>query len=114
MVISLPRGKYTDEMVSWGCQFEDVEIDRRGTNPLNEIKLIKYYRNLLKKVQPDVVLTYSIKPNSYMGWLCGKKRIPFIANITGLGSAILNGGIVGKISLAIYRFGLRKAQMVFF
>jgi len=112
--LSLPRGKYTDEMQRWGCVFSDVNIDRRGMNPLNEIKLIALYKKLLQNVNPDVVLTYSIKPNSYVGHLCAKKKIPYIANITGLGSAIVGGGLLGKVSLLLYRIGLRKAQMVFF
>lgn len=112
--ISLPKGKYTAEMQSWGCRFEEAEIDRRGTNPISEIKLISYYNSLLDRVRPDVVLTYSIKPNSYAGKLCAMKHIPYIANVTGLGSAIIGGGILCGISLILYRMGLRKAEIVFF
>lgn len=112
--VSLPKGKYTNELINWGCKFEDVEIDRRGTNPINEIKLIAYYNKLLNRIKPDIVLTYSIKPNSYAGSLCAIKNIPYIANITGLGSAIINGGLLSKISLLFYKIGLRKARIVFF
>lgn len=37
-----------------------------------------------------------------------------MANVTGLGTAIENGGLMQKISLALYKRGLRKAQKVFF
>ena len=112
--ISLPEGKYTKALMNIGCVFEKLEIDRRGMNPIHEITLIRAYGHLLNKVMPDVVLTYSIKPNIYLGFLCAKKRIPYIANITGLGSAIENKGLYQKIVLLLYRIGLRKAYMVFF
>lgn len=111
--ISVPDGKYVREMEKMGCVFEDIEIDRRGMNPLNEIKLISQYKKLLKKVKPDVVLTYSIKPNVYLGHLCARKKIPYIANVTGLGSAIRAGGLSAALTRFLYRIGLRKARMVF-
>lgn len=112
--ISIPKGRYTEEFIKWGCKFEDVEIDRRGINPNRENKLIGYYKRLLDRIKPDIVLTYSIKPNAYVGNLCAVKNIPYIANITGLGSAINNGGILCDVSLFLYKTGLRKAKMVFF
>lgn len=68
---------------------------------------------LLKKLKPDVVLTYTIKPNIYGGMACQLRRIPYIANITGLGSAIENGGLLRLFSVALYKVGLRKASCVF-
>ncbi len=111
--ISIPKGKYTQQMIDLGCCFHDLQIARRGMNPFQETKLILEYMRLLKKVQPDIVLTFSIKPNVYLGFLCGKKGIPYIANVTGLGSSIQGGGITAKIMLFLYRIGLKKAQMVF-
>ena len=111
--ISVPRGKYTDKMVQMGCHFEELKIDRRGMNPLQEVRLIRDYVRLLNKVKPDIVLTYSIKPNVYLGYLCGRKGIPYIANVTGLGTSIQNKGISSKLTVLLYRIGLRKAGMVF-
>jgi galacturonosyltransferase len=69
---------------------------------------------LLKKIKPDVVFTYTIKPNVYGGMACALKRIPYIANVTGLGTAVQNGGIMQKLTLTLYKLGLKKAKMVFF
>ena len=111
--ISVPKGKYTCEMEKFGCVFEDLKIDRRGMNPANEIKLLSDYKKLLKKVEPDVVLTFSIKPNVYLGHLCAKRKIPYIANVTGLGSALQSHGVSTILTRVLYRWGLRRAQMVF-
>ena len=38
----------------------------------------------------------------------------YAANITGLGTAVENAGLMQKVTLALYKLGLKKAQMVFF
>ncbi len=68
----------------------------------------------IKKVKPDIVFTYTIKPNVYGGMSCARLGVPYVANVTGLGTAIANGGFLQKISLILYKVGLRKAQKVFF
>lgn len=51
-------------------------------------------KKILNSVKPDVVLSYIIKPNVYEGMMCTLTKIPYIANITGLGTAVENGGIL--------------------
>ena len=112
--ISLPYGEFVDNMVQMGCVYHNVEFDRHGTNPIKELGQISYYKKLIKQVLPDVVLTYTIKPNVYGGMACAALKVPYFCNITGLGTAIENPGIMQKISLTLYRLGLKKARKVFF
>lgn len=113
--ICVPDGEYVNKMEAMGCQFIPCNVlDRRSTNPIKDLKLIKFYKETLIKVSPDVVLTYTIKPNVYGGWVCRKQKIPYLPNITGLGTTIENGGILAKISIALYKIGLKKASCVFF
>lgn len=113
--ICLPNGQYVPEMVEWGCQFISCELlDRHGTNPLKELKLISYYKKVLLEIKPDIVFTYTIKPNVYGGMVCGKLNIPYVANITGLGTAVENPGVMQKITLMLYRLGLKHAKKIFF
>ena len=115
VMICLPDGEYIKDMTDMGCKFIACNLlDRRGTNPVKEIKLIDYYTKLLKKEKPDIVFTYTIKPNVYGGMVCGKLGIPYAANITGLGTAVENAGPMQKVTLTLYKMGLKKAQMVFF
>ncbi len=97
-----------------GCEFRGMDIEAHGTNPLKELQLITAFKKQLRELKPDVVLTYTIKPNVYGGMACAALGIPYIANITGLGTAVENGGVMQKLALGLYRRGLRKAQMVFF
>lgn len=112
--IALPYGDYVDSLVQMGCIFHATEFQRRGKNPINDFILLNKYNDLLREVSPMAVLTYTVKPNIYGGIICTLRKVPYIANITGLGTAIENGGLMQKLLLALYKLGLRKAQKVFF
>lgn len=112
--IALPNGEFIPELEKIGCHFVETEVDRRGMNPLHDIGLYRQYRKILKKLKPDLVIGYTIKPNVYGGFACRMATIPFAANITGLGSAIEGGGVLQKLVFAMYKAGLAKAKVVFF
>ena len=112
--IVLPRGNFVDELVQMGCIFHATEFQRRGTNPFSDLALLNKYRSLLREVSPVAVLTYTIKPNIYGGIACAERNIPYIANITGLGTAVENAGVLQIITTTLYKFALRKAKKVFF
>lgn len=113
--VSVPHGDYWEKIQALGCTMVlNDKMSRRGTNPVTDLRLLFHYHKILKTIKPDCVLTYSIKPNAYLGFLCGWKKISYIANITGLGTAVENGGLLSKISIFLYKIGLRKAKKVFF
>lgn len=112
--VSLPDGGFIPQLKEIGCKFIDTSISRRGTNPITDFKLLMNYKRIIKEVKPDVVLTYTIKPNIYGGLACKMSGVPYIANITGLGTAVENGGLLQKITLFLYRSALKKARCVFF
>lgn len=112
--ISLPDGGFLPELVRIGCQFIDTPVDRRGMNPLRDGKLFRRYRSILREIRPDLVLTYTIKPNIYGGLACRMAHVPYAVNITGLGSAIENGGWLKRFVLALYKPALKGAKVVFF
>lgn len=97
-----------------GCKLIFQEISRRGTNPLKDFGLMLQYRKLIKQVKPDVVLTYTIKPNLYGGMACQLCGVPQIANVTGLGTAVEYPGWLQKLTILLYKIGLRRTKMVFF
>ncbi|WP_455509155.1 glycosyltransferase family 4 protein [Butyricimonas paravirosa] len=93
---------------------EDVDIDRRGTNPIKDIKLLFHYVWLFRKYRPDIVCTFTIKPNIYGSIAADILKIPHINNITGLGSGFQNGGFVQRIVKLLYKLALGKSKKVFF
>ena len=112
--VSLPDEEKAPALAREGCKVFHTPIDRRGVNPVRDIRLFADYFRLMRRIKPDVVLTYTIKPNIYGNLCCRILRIPYLANITGLGSAFENGGLVQKIVVFLYRMALKKAQCIFF
>ncbi len=112
--ISLPDGEFVQELVNIGCKYIDTPFERHGKNPLQELKLRGLYQQIIKDIQPDIVFSYTIKPNIYGGMACKSLNIPCIMNITGLGTAVENGGIMQKFMLMLYRLSLPGAKKVFF
>ena len=114
VTVAVPHNDRWDELLHLADRVIELPIDRRGMNPLHDSKLFHQYRAILKEVKPDLVLTYTIKPNIYGGLACRMAHIPYAVNITGLGSAIENGGWLKKFVLALYKPALKGARVVFF
>lgn len=117
VVVCFPNGPFGEgEETSrqYGCRFIENKIDRRGTNPLRDVSLIKDYYTIIKKEKPDVVLAYTVKPDVYGGVVCRILKVPFIPNITGLGKALDEKGLVQKLTIGLYKIAVAKARCVFF
>ena len=114
VIISAPLDDKAHFFEEMGCELIDTEFNRKGMNPLKDFALMLRYRKLLKQTKPDVVLSYTIKPNLYGGMACQLRHVPQIANITGLGSAVENPGWLQRLTIILYKVGLRKAHTVFF
>ncbi|MFI3214446.1 MAG: glycosyltransferase family 4 protein [Eubacteriales bacterium] len=112
--ISVPDEKRTKELEEEGCHIIKTHINRRGMNPVQDMGLVKSYMQLIGMVKPDLILTYTIKPNIYGGLCANMLRVPYITNITGLGTTFERGGMVKKLVVFLYRVALAKAVCVFF
>lgn len=111
--ISLPYGERVEDLKNAGCQYIETDIDRRGTSILKDFKLMLKYRKIVKDVKPDVILTYTIKPNIYGGIVARITKTRYIANITGLGTALENQGLLQKITIKLYKVALKKVDCCF-
>lgn len=114
VVISLPDGDMVRPLEEMGCTFVDTPVDRRGINPVTDFWLFLNYLKLLRREKPDLVITYTIKPNIYGGLACRLLGVPYAGNITGLGSAFQKQGLLRKLVTALYKLSLKKAKVVFF
>lgn len=112
--VALPKGTFYDELVAIGCKYIVTELDRHGTNPFKELRVVSLYKKIIREIKPDIVFTYTIKPNVYAGMACAALKVPYVANITGLGTAVETPGFMQFITTHLYKYGLRKAQKVFF
>lgn len=113
VVLSMPFVGHEDDFKAMGLRCINTEIDRRGINPKTDLKLMQIYRKLLKEECPDMAITYSIKPNIYAGLACSMMKIPFSANVQGLGTAFQRKGLAQFVTI-LYKTALRKSRVVFF
>lgn len=114
VIISSPNGTKIEALKALGCSYIETEFNNRATSIKEDLLLIRQYRKVIRTTQPDVVLTYMIKPNIYGGIAARKEKIPVIANITGLGTALHNKGLSQKVIITLYRFAFKKVHLVFF
>ena len=102
------------ELKDMGCRLLGLNAKRHSTNPLSDIKLYHEYKTILNSEKPDIVLTYNIKPNIYGGLACQKLKIPYLPNITGLGTPVEYPGPMQSITTRLYRMGVQGSDCVFF
>ena len=87
VIVAAPFQTGEEVFESMGIRCTETKMQRRRVQVLSELRLLQAYKRVLCLEKPDLVLTYAIKPNIYMGFLCTCYRIPFYATVQGLGSA---------------------------
>lgn len=114
VVVSVPAELKSDQLEKMGCRVINTKVDRRGVNPVKDMKLLSQYKKMLRREKPDLVITYTIKPNVYGGMACRNLGIPYAVNITGLGTTFQKEGLLRKLVTQLYKKALKKAKVVFF
>ena len=114
MLISCPYGPKFELMEDIQFRYDNPEIDRRGTNVVADGKLFLHYRKVFKKERPDVVLTYTAKPNVYASVAARTLGIPYINNVTGIGSVVNMTGLKKAFILSLFKRAYRGAACVMF
>lgn len=117
VIVSMPEcdDENRELIESYGCKVIFTDMERRGMNPLKDLSLLRRYKKLVKEVNPDKVITYTIKPNIYGSLACKSCKVPHYCNVTGLGSAFMaDGGLMRRLVSVMYRFSMNKADKIFF
>lgn len=113
VILSLPEDPDNKFFEDMGCKIIITPIDRRGVNPVKDLKLIAFYKKMIKNVAPDIVYSYTIKPNIY-GALAINKKFKQICTITGLGTFFVEKSFITPIAIFLYQISIPRAYKVFF
>jgi glycosyltransferase involved in cell wall biosynthesis len=113
VVFICPYDKYA-ENIKKNFDYINIDIDANGVNPIKDLRTIYRYYTIYKKIRPDVVLQYTIKPNIYGTIAASILKIPAINNIAGLGTLFIKQNIVTKIAKLLYKISQSKATKIFF
>jgi glycosyltransferase involved in cell wall biosynthesis len=114
VVVLAPRDEYTDRIVASGVAHRHIGLDAKGRNPLRDLAAIFAFARAYRSLEPDLVLQYTVKPNIYGSIAARWLGVPAINNVTGLGTAFDNAGVLQSLVRALYRFAFRKVRKVFF
>lgn len=112
--ISTPSDDENFFFSNLGCKIISTPVDRRGINPINDLKLIIDYIRIMKKIKPDIIFSYTIKPNIYGCIASNVMRKKQISNITGTGATFLKKNAVSKITKILYRISIKSSYKVLF
>jgi glycosyltransferase involved in cell wall biosynthesis len=109
-----PTDDYTAKLTEAGCIHHALKMDSRGANPLKDLALIFELYSTYKKVKPDVILHYTIKPNVYGALAASFLKIPVVNNVCGLGTVFLKNDLLSAFAMFLYRISFRFPKKVFF
>lgn len=112
--ISSPHDERNGYFEKLGCTMIDTPMSRRGMNPAEDIKLVRQYKKMMAELKPDVIFSYTIKPNIYGAMASNPLGMKQICNITGTGATFLKENLLSKLVRQLYRMSIRKCYKVFF
>lgn len=114
VAICLPYGPKVDILTEAGASFIPLKIEGRGKNPFKDFFLMRDLKRIFIDYKPDIILMYTTKADIYGGIVAGKLRIPFLLNVSGLGTATGENGLLQALMIYLYRKAVKNADCVFF
>lgn len=114
IVCIAPKDDYSEKLEDLGFEYHEIKMNNKGTDPVEDAKLVLAFYKLYKEMSPDVLLQYTIKPNIYGSMAAGMLGIPVISNISGLGTVFLNDKLSSKIARFLYKVALKVPKKVFY
>lgn len=88
-----------------------------GTVVLNPIKAVQFFLKLIreiKQIQPDIIFSFTIRPNLFGSIAARLLGLPIVSNVTGTGPLTKDNGFVYRLIRLAYKFAFLRNQRVFF
>ena len=112
--ISMPEDERNEYFAQLGCEIIVTPMSRRGMNPAQDISLLHRYKRIMREVQPDIIFSYTIKPNIYGTMASNALHYKQVCNVTGTGATFLHENLLAKLVRVLYRHSMKYAYKVFF
>ena len=114
VTVLAPRDDATAKLEGLGCHMRSLEMSVKGLNPIEDLKLQRRFRQIYGEERPDAVLSYTIKNNVFGARAANASGLPFVPNVTGLGTAFLSGRLLQTVTEQLYRRSFAPLPTVFF
>ena len=110
-----PEDRFSEKLVKHGFHFIPVHcLKRKGTNPVEDLRLLMEFRRIYKKEKPALVLHFTVKPNIYGTIACRLLGIKSLCSITGLGYLFMKKGFLNAVAKTLYKTALSYSLQVAF
>jgi glycosyltransferase involved in cell wall biosynthesis len=109
-----PEDEFSFKLGKSGCHHIHLEMDNKGLNPIRDLMMKKRLSERYKEINSDLILHYTIKPVIYGSMAASNLGIPFVNNITGLGTTFIKRNWVTWLVKRLYRTSQKNANHVFF
>lgn len=109
-----PEDEYTKKIQHKCTEYHPLIMQNTGSDPLQDLSLFKQLFNLYRKLQPDVILHYTIKVNIYGSLAARLLGIPMINNVSGLGTVFTHPNFSTRVAKILYKLAFRGKMHVFF
>lgn len=114
VIILAPRDESVSRLRELGAVHIPLAMSAKGLNPLEALRVIFMLRAIFREIRPGAILSFTIKNNLFGALAAKSLAIPFLPNVTGLGTAFLSGGILESVAVTLYRYAFRDLPIVFF
>lgn len=114
VVALAPPDRYSEKLAAVGVEYEPIEMDKQGISPVRDLLLLWRYYRILRRINPDIYLGYTAKPNIYGSLAAHAHGIPVINNVSGLGTAFIRKDWLTRVVGALYKLAFRQSSLVFF
>lgn len=114
VVAITPADDFVGQLEQIGVKHFDVRLASSGVNPAQDLRYYQSLKKILGQVRPDVILSFTIKPNIFGSLAAHRLRIPIICNVSGLGTVFLWKGWVKWVAKRLYRQAFYRADFIFF
>lgn len=114
VTVVAPYDDFFDKLEKIGCNVVELTLASKGVNPLEDAKLLVVLYQVYRKIRPDCIIHYTIKPNIYGSIAAKLAKVPSLAVTTGLGYTFINNSVVAKIAKKLYKLAFRFPREVWF
>lgn len=114
VTVLAPMDKSVAALTTMGCHVIPLRMSQKGLNPFEAIQVTKTMAGVFRSQQPDVVFAYTVKNNIFGAAAAKSCGIPFLPNVTGLGTAFLSGRMLRMVAEILHKCAFHKLETVFF
>jgi len=114
LLAAAPPDSYGSLLRDRGICFYPLRMNSQATDPIHDFRLFLRLFSLYRRLRPDVVLHFTIKPNIYGSVAAGLLGIPSIGNVTGLGNVFSRKSFLARFVTLLCRMAFSFSTRIFF